>query len=358
MVTDGRTRREGGGHLHDLPGDEGIAVAVATDPGTHPQHRIVVEPGVGVRAAQRRTDTCVDLGYHLEEGGVVIPQAGADLVLDVESLETDQRRLPQGQDLPAEALEHLGLFGRRQFGPGAETHEFGDAVLSFEHGAAARLGRMGGDDRHHRRVRQCLAHLSIGQPGFGQLCVGCRQGAVLRRIARSHMDGAPAFAVDVLGEIGQQGEVAERTDHGHGNRQVDIGEHVGEGVAIDLRATDAECGDPRVLDQIEDLVARVFANHVTQQAAEQADVLTQWLGESAALVVDDDVVGDCHRGAPRRRSGGPSGLRRDRFAHEVSIPVFTRCVISGRVGARRPGGRYRAPWRARSARKRRPIPPH
>ena len=263
-MSDRGARREGRRQGDDLAGDVRIAVTVAADPRAHSQDRLVGETGIRVRRLQRRSHRRVDLRYDVEERGVVVAQAGPDLVLDGEPFEADECRLPQGEDLTLDRLDDLGVLVGGEVGASAETHEFGDAVLCVENRATSGLGRMGGDHRDNRRIGERRSHLGVGQVGGRELRVRGGQAAVLGWIARAYVDGTTTLAVDVLGEIRQQREVAECTDDRHRGIDVEVGEHVGELVAVDLRTTDSESRDARSFDQIEDLVTRVLSDRIAE----------------------------------------------------------------------------------------------
>ena len=85
--------------------------------------------------------------------------------------------------------------------------------------------------------------LGVGQVGCRELRVGGRKAALLRRIARAHVNGTPTLTVDVLGEIRQQREVAECTDDRHRGVDVEIDEHVGEIISVDVEGWDGESKD-------------------------------------------------------------------------------------------------------------------
>ena len=92
------------------------------------------------------------------------------------------------------------------------------------------------------------------------------------------MDGAAPFAVDVLGDVGEQREMSESPDDGDGLVDVDAVEHARELDAVDLGTTHPERLDAGPLDEIEHLVAVLFPHGVTQDGAEQPDVLAHRLG--------------------------------------------------------------------------------
>ncbi len=101
----------------------------------------------------------------------------------------------------------------------------------------------------------------------------------MRRIARPDVNPAPAFAVNVLGQVGQQREVTEGPDDGQRDRDIDVGIPISKIVAVEFAAPDAEGVASRTLDEIEDVVAGVGANGVTEDGAEQADVVAERLGQ-------------------------------------------------------------------------------
>ena len=104
------------------------------------------------------------------------------------------------------------------------------------------------------------------------------QAAVLRRLTGRDVHGAAAFAVDVLGDVGQQGEVGEGADDGDGLMDVDAVEHAGQLGAVDLGASHPERLDPGPLDEVEDLLAVLLAHGVAEDGAEQPDVFAHRLG--------------------------------------------------------------------------------
>ena len=216
--------RAAGGQPHHVGGDVRVAVTVAADPRAGPQDGFGEQVGVGPAAAQRLPDLGVDFRHHLEERGRVVPQPDRDLVGDLQPGQPNERGLPQGQHLAAQ----LGLDVTAVAGFGVplrmQAHQLGDSVLGVEDGPAAGFGRMGGDDRGDQRAGQRLGDGRRVQVRCVELQVGGGQTAVLRRVARGDVDGAAPFPVNVLSDVGQQREVAERPDHRDGLVDVDAGE--------------------------------------------------------------------------------------------------------------------------------------
>ena len=184
----------------------------------------------------------------------------------------------------------------------AQPHQFGDAVLGVEHGAAPSLGGVRGDHRRHQRTGQRVGdgrRIEIGRVEFE---VGGGQAAVLRRLARRDVYGAAALAVDVLGDVGEQREVGEGADDGDGLMHVDAVEQAGEFGPVDLRPAHPERLHAGPLDEVEDLLAVLLAHGVAQDGAEQPDVFAHRFG---GLAPD---LGAAHRADRRQRCVGPSAM--------------------------------------------------
>ena len=290
----------GGGKLHHLGGDVGVAVAVTADPRTGPQDRARQQFGAGPAAAQSVAHRGVDLRHHLEERRRVVPQPGLDLVGNLQARQANQRGLPQREDLAAElvvdgaAVVDLGATVQ------AQPHQPGDAVLGVENGAAAGLGGVRGDDRRHQCAVELVGDLAGGQRGLVELAIGGCQRAVARRLTGRQMDLAAAFPVDVLGDVGQQREGGERADHRDGVADLDALEHGGQLRTVDLGAAHPEGRHPGPFDQVEHLGAVLLADGVAQHRAEQADVAAHRFG---GLLADLAAV-DGADGLQRRVSHG------------------------------------------------------
>jgi hypothetical protein len=74
----------------------------------------------------------------------------------------------------------------------------------------------------------------------------------------------------------------------------DIGEHVEGGAAVDLGAAHRERGLPRGFDQVENLFARLLADGIAENPAEEAHVVAHGLDRLRQGVVAFDFRGD-HR---------------------------------------------------------------
>ena len=92
------------------------------------------------------------------------------------------------------------------------------------------------------------------------------------------MDRSAPFPVDVLGDIGQQCEVAERADDRDRLVNVDAVEQSRHLGPIDFGAANPERLHPGPLHEREHLVPVLFAHRVAQHRSEQPDVLAHRLG--------------------------------------------------------------------------------
>jgi hypothetical protein len=143
------------------------------------------------------------------------------------------------------------------------------------------------------------------------------------------VEAAAALVVHVLGEVGQQREVAERADDVVGRADVEAVEPGGDVGAVDLRAAQPEGLHAGGLDEREDVVPRLLADHLAEDPAEQPDVLAQrGVGGVGSVLLGSSVVaqvGDVDGG----------------FGHPASIdrPWHGRVSWRGPAGAHAPRSR-------------------
>ncbi len=163
-----------------------------------------------------------------------------------------------------------------------QSHQLGDPVLGDEDGAPPCLGGMRGDHRRNQRPLQRIGHRGRIQLCLVEFRVGRGQAAVLRRLARGDVNAAAAFPVDVFCDVGQQREMAEGPDDRDRQVNVDAVKHPRHLDAIDLGVAHPERLHPRTFDQVEHLVAVLFADRVTKDGAQQPDVGAHRLGRFAA----------------------------------------------------------------------------
>ena len=182
------------GLAHHVARHVRIPVAVTADPGTGLQDRRGEQIGAGPSSSQRVPDLGVDLRDHLEERGGVIAQPHLDLVGDLQPRQSDQRGLPEGEDLAAQlALDVAAVVG---FGMPlrVQPHQGGDPVLGDEDGATPGFGGVGGDHRGDQGTPQRVGHRGRIKFGADRVSrrsrLGCCPAAAHRR-RRGWRGGAP-----------------------------------------------------------------------------------------------------------------------------------------------------------------------
>ncbi len=177
-----------------------------------------------------------------------------------------------------------------------QPHQLGDPVLGDEDGASPGFGGMGGDHRRHQGTVQRVGHRGRIQLGRVQFHIGGGQAAVLRRLPGSHVNGAASPPVDVFGDVGQQGEMAERPDDRNGLVDVDAVEHPRHLGPVDLGVTHLERCHPGTLDEVEDLFTVLLAHGVAEDGAQHPDVGAHRFGRLAAQPGPMDIADRFERG--------------------------------------------------------------
>ena len=289
VVIERRLRGTACGVGDDVTRDVGVAVTVATDPRTSLQHRLIRDSSAREQGRERVTQLGVERRHHLEERGVVPAQARVDLVGDRDLAQPDEGRLPQRQHPQLDLAQVLRILARVELHARALPHEALDVALRLEDGAAARLRRVRRDDGNDGGARQPLGGRVTVDVGAGELAEGRRERAVLRVLPRRDVSGAATLTVQILRDVREQREVAERSDDVEGVARRQPRQRVAERRAVDLLTTDPERLDPGVLDEAEDAFTLVLADDVTEQPAEQTDVVAQRLGGRAVRVSGREV---------------------------------------------------------------------
>ena len=194
-------------HAQGLGGDEGVAVAVATDPVAHAE-----EAGDRV-ARQRAFELAVHARDLAQEGRVVVRQRVLDLVADAELGGAQHARLPELGDAGANHRLVIGAVALGGQGL-ALFHQLGDGALGIEDALALHFGRVGREHRRDVGMGQRLGDVATADAGLGQALERHRERAFLQ-MALPLVVIAAAHVVPVLGDVGQVREVAERADHAH-----------------------------------------------------------------------------------------------------------------------------------------------
>ena len=269
-----------GGVADDLLRHVRVAVVVAADPRAHPHHRGLRH----VRAADLAHglhDVAVEPGHSLQQRQLVVAQADLNLVADVRAIHADQRGLPQRHDAPADLqvqrrdLRVRAGGARGVFDLVTGPHRGADVLLHVEHRAAARLRRVRGEHRHDLRDVHHRRQLGTRHPRLAQLLPRRVEGRITRRLARIELLFQQTLLVEILRQIRQQGEVRERPDDRRRLLRGDVPEQPGQLPDLRLTPMKAERGATRVLHEVEDVVALLLADHLTEDPPQMADVVVQ-----------------------------------------------------------------------------------
>ena len=266
------------GVFERLRADVWIAVAVAANPLAHAQearHRLL---------AKLPLQAGVEPGDLTQERGLVVAQRVLDLVGHRETGEAQQAGLPELEHARADLQFVGGELARRQRVPGqrvqpdlvARDQQVRDVALRVQDALALDFGGVRGEHRRQVGLRQCLRDgvrrdarpAQARQRDLDASCLG---------LARTLVQHAATDVMAVLGEIGQMAEVGEGADHAHRllarqRLEQPLERPVRPRVGVAAKG-DRQFADP--LDQLVGSHAFLVADHVSQDPAEQPDVLDQ-----------------------------------------------------------------------------------
>ena len=299
------------GQRQGVGADVGVAVAVAADPLPHAQKGRHVS-----RAAQRVLQLGIQLGDFAQEGGLVVGQSVFDLVGHRQPGKAQQPRLPQLRHAGAQLRLVGGQLtqGQRVLGGAgplgarldvvALGQQLGDLALGVQDALALHLGGVGGEHRGHVGTGQGLHDARIAQPGAAKAREGHLDAALLA-VAGALVHGAAADVMAVLGQVGQVAEVGEGADHAHRLVAAERGQQFLErpvGARVGVAAI-RHRQLAHLLDRVVGAGALLLANHVTQDAPEQANVQ----GQREFLV--GFAGAGCHGGSKAGRVGAVAALQ-------------------------------------------------
>ena len=158
----------------------------------------------------------------------------------------------------------------------AGGEQLGNAAFGVQNAFALHFGRVRGQHRRDKAARQRVGNRLRRNPGPAQP----RQGdfdAALLRVASAFMDDAAADVMPVFGQIGQMRKIGEGANHADGlvaAQALEQGFQRLVGFFIGIAAErDGELA--HLLDQLVSGHAFLVADHVAQNAPEQADVFDQ-----------------------------------------------------------------------------------
>ncbi len=295
--------------LEHLGGDEGVAVAIAPHPAADGHHGRQGRVGDLPRKRRHRIlDLAVDPRYRVDEGIVEVGERVLDLVLHAQLHGAQHARLPEGGHQPAD----LGLDGRALLLEEVRVVEpsqpLGDRELDVERALALHLGGVGGEDGGHAHPRKRGHALRPRRAARHRVGEEAAQGGGQGLGPVAPVLAVAADVVAVLGDVGEQREVAERAHH-HDRLVVGQGvqrlrERAPGGHVLQAAARHGELADG--LDELVGRLTLVQLEGVAQDPAQEPDVRDQ-----RGVLVDGahgrsfpDLRGKIHR----RR--GPAGWRR------------------------------------------------
>ncbi len=277
----------------DGRGDEGVAVAVAADPGAEAHERAHHgRAATGGGALQRVVDAAVHVRHRGEERLVEDGHDRAHLVGGRGLLGAQRRRAPEGVDL----LEHAALRAAR-LGPAAD----GAVVLLEKRGEPADaggdrppsgLGGVRGEDGVEPQALQplqrgLLADLS-GQvregrgDGVGGI-LALRTGVALAEDAHALVLLGEVHQVEVAGE--RAGDLVGALDRERVRDPRGLGERLRRLIGVRL-----DRGDAQALDVLEEPLGAALAQHTAEQRPEHPHVGAHLLGDLLARLEPSDDV--------------------------------------------------------------------
>ncbi len=191
-------------------GDEGVAVAVAADPGAETHKRRNFKRMAGIGAVQAAAHLAVQTGDGLPQRAAY-KHVALGLVEHGGALLLQGFSLPQTGQLGAQlAGEHLAL-ARQQITAVGFGQGFAQAAQGVAHGAALGFGRVGGEHQFQLQLAQMGLHFFGGQAAlFERFQRRAQRLAARGRPGQALALAQNADAVAVLGHVGQ----VEKAGHG------------------------------------------------------------------------------------------------------------------------------------------------
>ena len=202
IVLQRRRRLQAQGFGEDFGSDEGIAVAVAADPGADAEEGRQCPDLFRVALLQllRRLD--VEARQFGEEGFLEIGNPVLDLVDHLQPHRAQHPRLPQGQDRIGQRQVVLGFLFRRQLHPLAAVEQAFEFAVVADQALALHLGRVRGEHRGDQRMREEVGN-RLGRDFCGRQGIeGKNQAAFARRRTGQIVGATATDVVLVLGDVG------------------------------------------------------------------------------------------------------------------------------------------------------------
>ncbi len=297
--------------VHDVGGDERVAVAVAADPRAHRDRAGRVDSAAIRDRSDARGEVLCQRRDHVEQARVVVPDRFVDLVTDAQLRQTKQRRLPQQQH----AHRQLVLDAGDSIGVIATQVEFVEKVRqlveNFEDRLAPYLGRVRGDHRAHLQRLHGGDQLVGADAGVADpIQYGVETPGLWGSVVPTVVPPA-TFEVDVLRGVREQRQPVQGTQHEElpvermlgqrGPDVVDVAAFAPSGVDRDLT---------NLFDQLEDCGPVGLLDRVAQEASEQTDVVVDrlivFVGGDGGDVGQAGDVGHRHSQAEPLHGGNPN----------------------------------------------------
>ena len=259
--------------VQSLGADIGVAVAVAANPLAHAQK------SMRHALAQHLLHAGIELGDFAQKRGFVIAQRVFDFIGYAELAVAQQPGLPKLHHAGA----HLRFVGRQlaqrkcvgvaagvcaqALDVIARGQQLSDGALGVQNTFALHFGRVRGEHRRDKALRQGLRHGFGTDAGFAQAGQRHFQAAFLH-IAGAVVDSAAADMVPVFGQIGQVAEIGEGADDAHGLIGAQAFEQFFQGLVGCMVGVTPKGHRQaaHLLHQVKGLRAIVFANDVAQNS--------------------------------------------------------------------------------------------
>ncbi len=267
--------------------DEGVSVAIASNPGTELDHLRQIE-GVDVETIRRRErlrDFAIQAGERFKDGDVVVVEAHLDFVVDGWTPRAHFVRLPQAGDFGEHELLEAAELLFRDGNVVKRFKKVADAPALEHDGAAGDFRWMGGEDGHDEYALEPVESFFGGDADAAHLRESAGQGTALTTGVSAEAKGdAAALAVVRFGKIDEL-EVERKgpREQDGALRRKGMNQIEGDGrmacgffgVATGFGIAAANGSLAQSFDMSKQVVACLLAQYFAKQCAQGAYVATQ-----------------------------------------------------------------------------------
>ncbi len=286
---------------------EGVAVPIAADPAADAEDRCELPR---LRPREVTLEQVLEVGAKTgdlgEEGAPVVRERVLDLVAHGRLHEPQHPALPEGADLPPQALLVVRFFFPRERRPVPLGEEASHGELAIEDAHPLHLGRVRRQDRAHDSAVEDLPQAGRRHVGGLDPIEGQGERAVLARYSGEPVESKATVLVLILRDVRQVREVAERSYDRDGGLDVQRVEAPSE-LGSRFRVAVAAEPDRQLTDVLDDLVQAgpfAFAQGLAEEPAEEPDVPPD--GRIVEFSVGHDAARGCATSGTRTRCGhGP-----------------------------------------------------